>query len=67
MNRHLIPEYEAREAARFALVPFAVFANKFDGVERAHAMAHYWAHRMMSAHADDATLVAIDNRPQPRK
>lgn len=49
----IVPEYEEREAAVFALVPWAEWDN-LNWHERASAVAHYRTHYSIEAHVNDA-------------
>lgn len=49
-----VSEFECREAAVFALIPWSDWVDKLDGWARACAVAHYRMNLLVKAHVDDA-------------
>ena len=52
-NNGFVPEYEEREAAVFALIPWSEWDN-LSWYERAAAVAHYRMHNIIETHVNDA-------------
>lgn len=52
-NNGFVPEYEEREAAVFALIPWANW-EIIPWQERAAAVAHYRMHNLIESHVNDA-------------
>lgn len=53
---HLLPEYYAREAARFAGYRWGEWVKEKPGIRNSVA-AHWFAHRLYTAHESDATAL----------
>lgn len=56
LGLHLLPEYYAREAARFAGYRWNEFCA-LDGMAVAGIVAHWFANRMFNAHENDAAAL----------
>lgn len=63
----LVPEYEEREAARFANEPWSGW-YELPREERVNVVAHYRAHRLIELHIGDAQAAETKRRTaQPPK
>jgi hypothetical protein len=63
-NNGFVPEYEEREAAVFALIPWSEW-DSLSWYERAAAVAHYRMHQTIETHVNDA--VESERRRKERK
>ncbi len=57
----LIPQFQAREAARFVGLPWRDYCA-LPPHERIDAVAHYWAARLYETHVADATATEQERR-----
>lgn len=57
----MVHEYEEREAASFALIPWRDWCKQERG-ERAAGIAHFRLHRLIEAHVSDAVTTAMKRR-----
>jgi len=56
-----VPEYDQREAARYALLTWDQFWAK-PRREQATIVAHYYLHSLVEAHTDDAIQEDMDRQ-----
>lgn len=58
---HLLPEYHAREAARFAGIPWPRFV-RLKSRHFADTVGHWMAHTLFSMHTQDAHALEAERR-----